>query len=497
MLRLRIIVFMKLLPVGVTAFMSKISSIDLKSQGESSCSDEPQTYIHGVDGVTDHFLKDNAKWIEAESIRSFMPTQLQTQTIALLVIPGIFLLLYGQVNVWALSIWFAASMLMGIYRWRITADYVTHLRGASTEAQLQFLNQHRWTWPTTSFLWGALVWIFFAKTELFYQFACFVTIASVGVFSATSYAAHPRLMKLFINTLMITLLGIMLLQFFNNKAAAEQSFFYSIVCLQLIFWKLLLLIGNRLNQSHLQSLQLHKNNETLIASLKEETARANKAVETKNRLLASAAHDIRQPVLALEMYATMLKFDPEQTDVLTDKVCLATKSVLNMFDSLFDLARIESSQIKVNKTIVHLPELLRELDLQYQPAAQAKRLELRMRSKQFDIYTDHQLLKRILGNLMMNAIKFTDKGGVLLACRPTRDGVRFEVWDTGIGIQSDQQEAVFKEFYKAPGHAGSSDGFGLGLSIVARLCEPLDLKFSMQSRVGRGSVFCIEVQALA
>ena len=477
--------------------MHKKSSLDLKPQDDNNRADEPQAYVHGADGVTDSFLKDNAKWIEAESIRSFMPTQQQTQTIALLVIPGIFLLLYGRTNVWALSIWFAASMLLGIYRWRITANYVTHLRGSSTEAQLQFLNQYRWTWPLTSFLWGCLVWIFFAKTEVFYQFACFVTIASIGVFSATSYAAHPKLMKLFINTLMVTLLSIMLLEFFSDKTAAENSFFYPIVCLQLIFWKLLLLIGTRLNHSHLQGLQLHKSNEKLIASLKEETDRANKAVATKNRLLASAAHDIRQPVLALEMYASMLKSEPQHADELTDKVSMATKSVINMFDSLFDLARIESSQININKTMVHLPELLRELDLQYQPVAKAKKLELRMRGAQLDVYTDHQLLKRILGNLMMNGIKFTKNGGVLLACRITKCGVRFEVWDTGIGIPVDQQDAVFREFYKAPSNLGTNDGFGLGLSIVARLCEPLGFGFSMKSRVGRGSVFCIDVPTLA
>ncbi len=93
----------------------------------------------------------------------------------------------------------------------------------------------------------------------------------------------------------------------------------------------------------------------------------------------------------------------------------------------------------------------------------------------------------------MNAIKFTEKGGVLIACRKTKQGIRFEIWDTGVGIPFDQQEAVFREFYKAPSHAGTSDGFGLGLSIVARLCEPLSFKFSMRSRVNRGSVFSIDV----
>jgi signal transduction histidine kinase len=271
---------------------------------------------------------------------------------------------------------------------------------------------------------------------------------------------------------------------------------YVAIPLLLLFWRLITTAGTKMHNAHMHGLKLLKGNEKLIVSLKAQTARANQAVATKNRLLASAAHDIRQPVLALEMYASMLKSEPDNVAQLSDKVCLATKSVLNMFDSLFDLARIESSQIVVNKTNVHIPELFRELDLQYRPAAQARSLSLRLRSKRLDIYTDHQLLKRILGNLVMNAIKFTDKGGVLVACRQTKQGLRFEIWDTGVGIADDQQEAVFREFYKSPSHSGTSDGFGLGLSIVARLCEPLEFKFSMRSVVGRGSVFCIEIPTL-
>jgi signal transduction histidine kinase len=93
----------------------------------------------------------------------------------------------------------------------------------------------------------------------------------------------------------------------------------------------------------------------------------------------------------------------------------------------------------------------------------------------------------------MNAIKFTDIGGILLACRGTPQGVRFEVWDTGIGIPKNQQTAVLKEFYKSPSHLGTSEGFGLGLNIVTRLCEPLGFDFSMQSKIGRGSVFLVNV----
>ena len=441
--------------------------------------------------------QNDARWIEGESIRAFMPTQQQSQLVALLVIPVVFAMLYGYVYMPALVVWLVASVFLALFRWRVTSIYTRDLSNSDTDSQLQFKARYAWTWPCTALLWSVLVWLFFGKTPLFNQLVCFVILASIGVFSATGYAPHFKTMKVFVNVMMTSLLAAMTWHYFTSKETAEASMIYAIFPLQLLFWRLLMMIGSRLNKAHLKHLDLLKGSYELIDSLKEQTLRANQAVETKNRFLASAAHDIRQPVLALDLYASLLKTEPSMATDLADKIGSATKSVIDMFDSLFDLARLESGQLNINNSTIDVPGLLRELELQYQPAANAKNLELRMRCKQLEIQTDHQLLKRILGNLLMNAIKFTNHGGVLLACRPTLRGVRFEVWDTGVGIPADQQVAVFREFYKSPAHMGTSEGFGLGLSIVARLCEPLGFDFTMHSRVGRGSVFCIEVPALA
>ncbi len=433
------------------------------------------------------------KWYEAESIRTFMPMQRQTQVITLFVIPMIFGLLYDSVYLPGLYAWTLISAIFITYRWWLSSQYMLNIYKAGDEAQLKFRDAHSWTWAFSAFLWSTLDWLFFSQASMGDQVICWIILAGIGLHSTTSYSPHLKTMKRFIDAMMFTLIIGMIGRFIFNTSAAIASMVYVVLPLLLFFWRLISSAGTKMHHTHMRGLRLLKGNEKLIDSLKAQTARANQAVATKNRLLASAAHDIRQPVLALEMYATMLKSVPEHAPELTDKVCLATKSVINMFDSLFDLARIESSQIKINKTVVHLPELFHELEVQYQPSAQAKKLALRVHAKQLDIYTDRQLLNRILGNLIMNAIKFTDKGGVLLACRPTERGVRLEVWDTGVGIPQDQQEAVFREFYKAPNHLGTSDGFGLGLSIVARFCGSLDFKFSMRSRVERGSVFCIEI----
>lgn len=439
-------------------------------------------------------IQFDEEWMEGESIRSFITTQGSLHLIATLIVaPIVFAVLHAYANKTALYAWFCAICALTAFRWRFLKHYQKNLANADASEQIKFNLKYAWTWPVTALLWGSLVWIFFTKLPLFNQFVSWVALAGIGGFATTGYAAHVKTMRRFINTMLIVILLSMVWHYILHAQAAIDSYIYSIFPLQIVFWLLLHMIGNRFNLAHIERMQLIKGNYELIDSLKAETLRANQAVTTKNRLLASAAHDIRQPVMALEMYAAMLKSEPELVDTLTDKVCLATKSVIDMFDSLFDLSRVESSQINVNKTMIHVPELLHELDVQYRLTAQAKNLELRLRGKPFDIYTDRQLLKRILGNLVMNAIKFTDKGGVLLACRPTKQGLRFEIWDTGIGIQKSEQKAVFTEFYKVPSHSGTSDGFGLGLSIVARMCGSLDFKFSMRSRIGRGSVFSIEV----
>jgi signal transduction histidine kinase len=439
----------------------------------------------------------HADWIEGESIRSFMPLQLQTQVIALIVIPIIFGLFYGHVSMPGLVAWTTLSLLISIYRWRVTKHYLANLAEADTELQLQFMRKYAWTWPIASAMWGSLVWLFFTKAPLLHQFIGWSILASIGVFSMTGYAPHLKTMKQFINTLVVVIFCGLAWHYFTNGDAATIYLTHWLLPFLLLLWTLLVITGFRLNKIHLQSLELFKGNYELIDSLQDQTTRANHAVETKNRFLASAAHDIRQPVLALDVYASMLRAEPEMAGVLTEKIEMATKSVIEMFDSLFDLSRLDAGQLKISNSDIDVLALMRELELQYKPAAHNKRLELRMRSGHFKTHTDPQLLKRILGNLLMNAIKFTQNGGVLLACRPMLNGIRFEVWDTGVGIAADEQAAVFGEFYKSNTHLGTSEGFGLGLSIVSRLCEALDFNFSMQSRLGRGSIFTVEVPTVA
>ena len=436
-------------------------------------------------------------WYEGESIRAYMSTQQQTLVITLATIPLIFLVLLGHVNLPSLLAWLMLSLLISIYRLRFTRYFSINFAASNAHTLMQFKAKYAWVYPASSATWGALVWLFYTKAPLLNQFICWATLASIGNFGVFGYAPNLKIAKQFVTSMTGVMVSGIAWHYFLNNDDATDAMTYAILPLLILFWFLLILTGIRLNKSYMQSLALQKGNLDLIASLKEQTFRANQAIETKNRFLASAAHDIRQPVLALDVYASMLRTEPDMAGVLTEKIELATKSVIEMFDSLFDLSRLDAGQLKINNSTLDVMTLMRELELQYKPASGIKQLELRMRSCHVKIYTDQQLLKRILGNLLMNAIKFTNQGGVLLACRQTQEGVRFDIWDTGVGIAADEQTAVFGEFYKSPSHLGTSDGFGLGLSIVSRLCEPLGFNFSMKSKLGRGSVFRVEVPTVA
>ena len=247
--------------------------------------------------------------------------------------------------------------------------------------------------------------------------------------------------------------------------------------------------GLRLHRTHRQAFELQYRNDRLIESLTRQTQAALDAVEIKNRFLASAAHDIRQPVHALGLYADWLGSEPELVDEIAPKIVESTKAVNALFDSLFDLVRLDSGKIKLNIEPVRLDKLLHDLELQYRPLAEAKGLEFRVHVVQGEVVSDPILLTRIVGNLISNAVKYTQRGGVLVASRATARGRSIEVWDTGVGIAPVHQKEIFREFFKVQTHAGTEDSFGLGLYIVSRLAGILGHALTLASRPGRGTVF--------
>lgn len=230
-----------------------------------------------------------------------------------------------------------------------------------------------------------------------------------------------------------------------------------------------------------------------LAAKKDMAERANQA---KSRFFAAASHDLRQPLHALSLFVAALKARNHQTEAQTliDNIEASTAAMELLFNSLLDISRLDAGTIEVHPVHFSLQQMLLDLDHQFGALAAEKQLRLRFRPCDVTLYSDPLLIERILVNLIANAIRYTDDGGVLVACRRRGRMMRLSVIDTGRGIPPDQQESVFHEFVQLHNPARDrSKGLGLGLAIVSRLGRLLGHRVDLRSRPDHGSMFSIDV----
>ena len=242
--------------------------------------------------------------------------------------------------------------------------------------------------------------------------------------------------------------------------------------------------------------ELEKRIREATASLAAKMDMAERANQAKSRFFAAASHDLRQPLHALSLFVAALKARNQQpeTQNLIDNIEASTAAMELLFNALLDISRLDAGAIEARPVHFPLQKMLRDLDQQFSALADEKGLRLRFRPCNTTLYSDPLLIERILVNLIANAIRYTDDGGVLVACRRRGRMVRLSVIDTGRGIPPDQQESVFHEFVQLHNPARDrSKGLGLGLAIVSRLGRLLGHRVDLRSHPGHGSVFSIDV----
>ncbi len=223
---------------------------------------------------------------------------------------------------------------------------------------------------------------------------------------------------------------------------------------------------------------------------------ADRANQAKSRFLATASHDLRQPLQSLALLNGTLRRlvnHPDAVEALgyQDQAIEAMSRLLN---ALLDVSKLESGAVKPERTDFPIMQLFDELEHEFMNVAASKGLRLQVARSAECVHSDPSLVGQILRNLVSNAIKYTRTGGVTLSARHGPDSIRIEVVDTGIGIPPDQLQYIYDEFFQVGVPTNSSrDGYGLGLSIVQRLVRLLGLKLEVRSEVGKGSAFCIEL----
>ncbi len=222
-------------------------------------------------------------------------------------------------------------------------------------------------------------------------------------------------------------------------------------------------------------------------------AQAEKASAFKSTFLAFVSHDLLQPLNAARLnLSTLTEAAPgEEVARFARQIDLALTSLEDLIRTLLDMSKLDAGAMRPDIAAVELERILSALRLEFAPLAAARGLKLTILPSRAFVRTDPLLLKRILQNLINNALRYTRRGGVLVGARARGETVRVEVCDTGPGIASARREAIFEEFQREGG-AGDG-GFGLGLSIVRRLAQALDHRIDLASRLGAGSSFAIEL----
>lgn len=241
------------------------------------------------------------------------------------------------------------------------------------------------------------------------------------------------------------------------------------------------------------SIELRFENQDLVEKLRATLTEADEANKAKSVFLSSASHDLRQPLHALALMVEVMAhsdLDPQLIE-LQDNMMSAVNSTRDMLDSLLNMSKLEAGAISANPTPFLIQTIFDRVDAEMRQSADQKMLNYRARKTNAAANSDIGIVELILRNLISNAIRYTNSGGVLIACRKRRPNtLLIEVWDTGIGIQETKTEEIFRPFHQLGNpERDSVKGFGLGLAITQKLAETIGTTISLKSVAGRGSVF--------
>ncbi|MBI4984956.1 MAG: hybrid sensor histidine kinase/response regulator [Rhodocyclales bacterium] len=259
----------------------------------------------------------------------------------------------------------------------------------------------------------------------------------------------------------------------------------------------MLTVGRRYHALLTASLRARFENETLAVRLAQqntELEQARNASENanlaKSKFLAAASHDLRQPLHALMLFANALNNErnPDQVASLAQHIGTSVSALENLFTSLLDISKLDAGVVQCHSAAVRVQDMFDRIGNDFEPVMALKRLRLTIRPTPAVIRTDPVLIEQLLRNLMTNAVRYTESGGILIACRRRHGRWRIEIRDSGIGIPADQHKKVFEEFYQIGNpERDRQKGLGLGLAIVARLSRLLSCPIDLRSAPGRGT----------
>jgi len=242
--------------------------------------------------------------------------------------------------------------------------------------------------------------------------------------------------------------------------------------------------------------QLQESYADLERRIAERTRDLETANQGKSRFLAAASHDLRQPIHALSLLVAQMRSPGRSADrnEIVAQIEAGVAALGNLFDDLLDISKLEAGAVVAQLEDFAISAVLGAINAQFAPVAREKGLRLKVLPVNARVHSDPVLLQRVLSNFVSNAVRYTERGGVLVGCRRRGASLQIAVWDSGCGIPEDHREDIFREFVQLDSpDRDRGKGLGLGLAIVARLAPLLGSRVQLRSVPGRGSMFAISV----
>ena len=405
-------------------------------------------------------------------------------------------LLFRQFVPWpTLAVWLAS--FLGLW----CARFVLQQR-FSKAAKTSRKDWARWRshWNLSSLaagaLWGGTSWVFYPLGGSTQQTGLIVILYTFSVIAALLLATQPRVY--------LAVLGLCFSPLMTRIVMPGRSQDYELAAALLLILSFIVLLVRAYRDSLEQLLELRVRAEDLLARLRAETKVAEEArlvAELANRaktqFFAAASHDLRQPLHAIGLFVEALGQKTQGGELAYLANCLSgsVEALNNLFSELLDISRLDSGVVTVSPQNFEVGDLFRKLRLNFEPVAFEKGLALRWRGGRQWVDADPLLLERILRNLVSNALRYTNDGTVLVSARRRGPELVLQVWDTGVGIPSQDCQRIFEEFYQVlrpdVGPREQPRGLGLGLSIVQRLSDLMGARLSFRSELGRGTVFTL------
>jgi signal transduction histidine kinase len=439
--------------------------------------------------MRDNFLHLDEDRILVEQLRLMMINARSTVIPVVLLIILLLWVLLNDSNALALKIWATAALISNLNGYRFTRRQLA--RG------IPFEQAHKVVWTLLILnaidgaLWGGLTWVALDTSTLAGSILVMSVIAGmVGGCMSTQSPVLPVFIAFVTAVLIVVSTKILLM---GDPAYAGLG------VASVLYIAALYAQARNTSRSYRVAIVLQFKNIELLEQLRIEKKIAEEAQReaeqdntAKSKFLAAASHDLRQPIHAQGLFLEVLSrtvLTDQQQELLTNARS-ASEASAEMLNTLLDFSRIEAGVIDPQILAFNLQPIFHKIENDLAPQADEKSIVYRTRDTLLAVQSDPVLLELILRNLVSNAIRYTNKGGVLVTCRRRTNNAVIEVWDTGVGIDPAQQQEVFREFHQLGNpERDRQNGLGLGLAIADGLARTLSHTLSLSSTPHRGSVF--------